>query len=133
MIGLKSSNGVIEPICMDKARILPSISYAEIKYLVFGVPSTDYHNELYGHLMENIFKVDSIKECNKLIRSELKKYPNKSELEKHVKVKEKGVTEMLPTYIRNAIHHSENKTRNYTPEDLRKSIGLLEELCKSKF
>ena len=33
--------------------------------------------------------------------------------------------ETLPTYIRNASSHTENSDRNYTEDDLKKSIEIL--------
>lgn len=95
-------------------------SFGSIAYEVFDIPSTDYHNELYGFLQEksekyNISEFDSyLNDEHKLLKTET--YKNKKTPE--------NLT--LPTKIRNQIHHPEN-TENikFTPEDLKKSIDLM--------
>ena len=97
-------------------------SFGSIAYEVFDIPSTDYHNELYGFLQEksekyNISEFDSyLDDEHKLLKTET--YKNK------IKNKKENLT--LPTKIRNQIHHPEN-TENikFTPEDLKKSIDLM--------
>ena len=95
---------------------LGKTSYSEVNYEVFGIPSSDYHNELYGYLEEvEKTKLDSLPKT--------KKWKNKKT----------GATEdvSLATYIRHSIHHPEN-TRNpkFTPEELQESIEKLRELKK---
>ncbi len=93
---------------------LDNSSYSEVNYEVFGIPSSDYHNELYGYLED----VDKPK-LDFLQKS--KKWKNKK----------KGTTEdvSLATYIRHSIHHPEN-TQNpkFTTKELQESIEKLRKL-----
>jgi energy-coupling factor transporter ATP-binding protein EcfA2 len=43
-------------------RCLQNISFAEIQYIVFGIATNDYHNELYGHLQNKTGNEESIKD-----------------------------------------------------------------------
>jgi predicted ATPase len=106
------------------------VSYAEVNYDVFGIASTDYHNELYGHLQELSSKMtiedfDDYLESNQIPKSKT-----------YVKINKDGTTTTfdvpLPTYIRNMIHHPENKKNiPYTDSELEKSIKIMTELKNS--
>lgn len=97
---------------------LGKTSYSEVNYEVFGIPSSDYHNELYGYLEDvEKSKLDSL--------SKTKKWKNKKT----------GATEdvSLATYIRHSIHHPENTTNaKFTPEELQDSIEILRKLKYAK-
>ena len=88
-----------------------SASYSETNYIVFDIPTTDYHNELYGFLeRESREKLDDLPK------------------EKNWINEKKGATEKvsLPTYIRHSIHHPENtKNKMYTQAELKRSIDTL--------
>jgi predicted ATP-dependent endonuclease of OLD family len=96
-------------------------SYAEVNYDVFGISSSDYHNELYGIIQEksgkyNIDDFDSYLELQKIGKD--KDY---KKLKKDGTIENQKVT--LPTYIRNVIHHPENNNNDkYSIEELNKSI-----------
>ena len=90
---------------------LGKTSYSEANYEVFGIPSSDYHNELYGYL-EDIekSKLDGLQKT--------KKWKNKKT----------NATEdvSLATYIRHSIHHPENTNNaKFTTEELEESIKTL--------
>jgi hypothetical protein len=93
---------------------LGKTSYSEANYEVFGIPSSDYHNELYGYLED-------------VAKSKLDVLPKN----KKWKNKKKQTTEdvSLATYIRHSIHHPEN-TQNikFTPKELQDSIEQLRKL-----
>lgn len=92
-------------------------SYAEVNYEVFGIPSTDYHNELYGYL-EDIDKpkLDSL--------SKTKKWKNKRTSDTE--------NVSLAKYIRHSIHHPENTlNEKFTNEEIIKSIEMLRKLKTS--
>lgn len=93
-------------------------SYAEVNYEVFDIPSSDYHNELYGYLEDvDGTKLDGL--------SKTKQWKNKKT----------GGTEnvVLAKYIRHSIHHPENTLNDkFTPEELRESIAKLRELKYGK-
>ncbi len=89
-------------------------TYSEVNYEVFDIVSSDYHNELYGHIEEiNKSKLDALP----------KKYDWKN--------KKKGTTEKvsLQTYIRHSIHHPENgQNKDFTQKELRLSIETLRKI-----
>ena len=93
---------------------LGKTSYSEVNYEVFGILSSDYHNELYGYLEDvEKSKLDGLPKT--------KKWKNKkTNATKDVS---------LATYIRHSIHHPENtQNTKFTAEDLQKSIETLREL-----
>lgn len=100
---------------------LKSPTIAEIQYLVFGIPSVEYHNQLYGELfnycgskqlcVENYLKQKFNENLTYILNSNNFKWCNK--------------VETLPTYIRNASSHAENARRDYNENDLIKSINIL--------
>mgnify|MGYP001613685531 CR=1 FL=1 len=97
---------------------LGKTSYSEVNYEVFGIPSSDYHNELYGYLEEiEKAKLDALPKT--------KKWKNKKS----------GTTEdvSLAMYIRHSIHHPENTTNaKFTPEELQESIDTLRKVKYNK-
>lgn len=90
------------------------VSYAQVNYEVFNLPSTDYHNELYGYI-EDVDPAALAGLATPMTWTNIKT----------------GYTEAvsLPKYIRHSIHHPENtKNSKFTPEDLVKSIEMLRKL-----
>lgn len=125
VIALSDDNGKINPRRITTPSILPSITFAEINYLVFNVLLTDYHIELYGYLQAKTGK-QKIKECDDYIFHSAFYDPNK-----HSKLDSYNNTSYftLPTYIRNAIDHPDSG-RKFTEEEFKTSISLLIDLCK---
>ena len=93
-------------------------SYAEINYTVFDVPTTDYHNELYGYCEVNHpMELTTLKKD----RTWYNLKSGKSELVS------------LCTYIRHSIHHPENtKNKRYTNAQLIKSIEIMRRIKYGK-
>ena len=103
-------------------------TYAEINYYAYNLYSDEFHNELYGYLMQLLFNNQKIteltgKKMNTYINSTytniLKKY--------WVKVKNGNIQpqEEVPLfdYIRNYFHHPENKNnKKYSDTELKQSI-----------
>lgn len=90
-------------------------TYAEVNYEVFNIPTTDYHNELYGYL-EDVYKT----KLNSLSKDKKWKNAAKGGAEEDVS---------LSRYIRHSIHHPENDlNRMYTDKQLVKSIEILRKL-----
>jgi predicted ATP-dependent endonuclease of OLD family len=105
----------------------PISTYASVIYEVFDIPSSDYHNQLYGKLHELFQDEDQIDESRELIKTfDTKFLHDEKNLKKDHPFKKvvNGCT--LPTYIRNCIHHPDNGN-SYTEPQLKKSIGLLRE------
>ena len=89
-------------------------TYAELNYEVFDIATNDYHNELYGHIEEKypdrLNALDRDRPWNNL---------------KSGKIEEVS----LPKYIRNSIHHPENKSNEkFSYLDLTDSIYTLRNL-----
>lgn len=113
---------------------LPYISLNEINYTSFGDASEEYHNELYVFLNENAR--DS--KGNILLQKEFDKWLAKSSpsikidftrIRKDKNNQDKTEIVTLQTYIRNIIHHPENKLNDtYTLEQLKLSIDQMREL-----
>jgi predicted ATP-dependent endonuclease of OLD family len=90
-------------------------SYSEVNYEVFQIPTTDYHNELYGYLED----IDRAK-LNALPKERTWKNASRGGAEEEVS---------LSRYIRHSIHHPENDlNRAYTEKQLIKSIETLRKL-----
>ena len=93
-------------------------SYSEVNYEVFGIPTNDYHNELYGYLEDiDKSKLDELQKSKKWYNDKTKTTDSVS----------------LATYIRHSIHHPENgKNPKFTSDDLVKSTNSLRELKYGK-
>jgi len=106
------------------ARVLPYLSANEVNFLAFGLPTEEYHNELYGNIQE-------IRQAYRL--NEMEAYLTQRGLPQNknwIKITDgnpsPAVQYSLPTYIRNSIHHPENTLNaKYTPEELTESIEKL--------
>jgi predicted ATP-dependent endonuclease of OLD family len=99
-------------------------SYSSILYEVFGIPSNDYHNELYGELLFINGEV---------MTSEFDKFLGENGAEWTTDTTKGGKKERVTkqTQIRNAIHHPENKKKQkIIQEELIKSIEFLRGLLE---
>lgn len=114
---------------------LPYISWNAINYYVFGVPSVEFMDELYGHFQVKA-KGKSLRE-NEMIKSLNEHGINSTEnwIKEIVKKDGNGETvkEYKPfnvplcVYVRNSVHHPENPENDkYTTDQLRKAIEELE-------
>ncbi len=109
-----------------------SPSWGEMNFFAYDLPTVEFHNELYGYLQEitknynqadfdNFLSNNGISKCKKWI-------PERD----GILQKEQDVT--LQTFIRNKIHHPENKimqNENFTLEDLNKSISGMINIIQS--
>lgn len=124
---LSDVNGIINARKITAPNVLPIITSAETNYLAFGVPSIDYHIELYGYLQTKT-GFHRIEDCDGYIAGRIPIY----DVAKHQKIDNSYPPhhyQTLPTYIRNAIDHPDSG-RTYSEEELEESIRLLIELCK---
>lgn len=100
-------------------------SYASVSYEVFSIPSTDYHNELYGVLHERFQNEDTNDETRERIKFFDEALFHKKHGQKRtypLRGKPKEAT--LPTYVRNCIHHPESGQK-FSEEELSNSIQLM--------
>ena len=122
---IKDDNGS-RRIERPSSSILPYSSLNEINFTSFGDACEEYHNELYGQIQAHAITIDT-------------KYAKEKEFEnwlvgqgmtqpKQWKRKDGGVVKpaynvTLQTYIRNTIHHPENKENGeYCHAELTNSI-----------
>src|SRR3989344_2726605 len=107
-------------------QILQEVSHGEINYRVFEVCTDSFHNELYGHLQEI---------TQKYYEKDIEEFFGKNGLIKDMKWTREKAGEpdpdwtnydvTLQTFIRNKIHHPENKAKKnekFSSEDLKQSI-----------
>lgn len=105
-------------------RVIPTVSFPEVQFLVFGIPTTDYHNQLYGELQNILNK--NVKDTDTYILStnhftqQLQRISNFNTTTYYA----------LPTYIRNAIHHP-NAQNNFNEVELALSINVLRNILKN--
>jgi predicted ATP-dependent endonuclease of OLD family len=101
-----------------------SPSWGEINYFAYGLPTIEFHNELYGYLqykngaykikdLEKLFESKGLAKCKKWVEDKGGQRLNPKEV-------------TLMTYIRNSIHHPENQHNfEYMPEELKESINIM--------
>ena len=112
------------------AKLFPwSPSWGEINYSAYNLPTTDFHNELYGYIQREKKKNIIANMDNYLKDNPYKNIEKNKKWEREDRNEEESVT--LPTYIRHSIHHPENKeNKPYTPEELKDSLEKLIEVVK---
>ncbi|MBN2287629.1 MAG: AAA family ATPase [Tissierellales bacterium] len=105
--------------------VLPYISANEINYLAFDLPTAEFHDELYGHLMYKVeeFTIDSFD--NRLTDQFSQRKGKRWQQEKNGMIcgSMKDVT--LQTFIRHKLHHPENLSMQsslFSPEEMHTSI-----------
>lgn len=103
-------------LCTNESKALQYPSITELIYLAFDNPSREYHNELYDFL--------EFKKC-------IKDLENTQETRTYIRVdyktkEEKEETRSLTRYIRDQIHHPENKENPpFTETELKQSIDSM--------
>ncbi|MDR2406682.1 MAG: ATP-binding protein [Bacteroidales bacterium] len=107
-----------------------SPSWGEINYFAYGMATIEFHNELYGYLQ-------TINHTSKI--TELESILNQKGITRNkiwIREKDNNITQMevtLMTYIRNHIHHPENRhNAQYTNNELQESISTMLQLAKGK-
>lgn len=93
-------------------------SFSEIIFTVFDIPTTDYHNQLFGYCEKyHQNKLNALKKDRSWYNDKLKRKEQVS----------------ICTYIRHSIHHPENsKNKPYTNAQLNKSIELMRKIKYGK-
>ena len=121
VIILKNENGRIISKPSSAPYILPIITAAEVNFQAFNIYSIDYHIQLYGY-MQSLAGKSHIQDMERYLSPLALRegLPNKNSTRDG-----RTITESLPTYIRNAIDHPDNNSRNYTDTELKQSIDFL--------
>lgn len=113
---------------------LPEPTFAELDYLVFHIPSMDYHDQLFTYFGA-FFDKDTSTAIDLKIERKLSKIYGKNNIDLFKKERVNTrfskvyLTKMLPTYIRDYFHHP-NEIVPPTQEELVKSINVMRELVK---
>lgn len=110
-----------------------SPTWGEINYFAYDYPTIEFHDELYGYLQEI---------SEKYKQSEFDDWMKDNGIDKEKKwTPEKDgqpqneINVTLPTFIRNKIHHPENKYMqniSFNDNDLKNSLELLIKLIKKE-
>lgn len=102
-------------------------TWSEITYLVFNIPSPEFHNELYGTIQKHLDdqkkegETAKIKEVDDFIKDNSSS-PQKTWIHSNTH----SFPTTLSVYIRNSIHHPENTANDeYTLDELKKSIDIM--------
>ncbi|QQR61050.1 AAA family ATPase [Candidatus Uhrbacteria bacterium] len=122
---LRKNSGTPQLVPISTAT-LPYFSSNEINYLAFNLATVEFHDELYGHIQEmqqKYLESDMIAYLNTKQQTNTKKWNQERGGQA---LGEKDVP--LQIFIRNKIHHPENKSMqqsNFSPQELRTSIEAM--------
>lgn len=127
----KNHTNTVEKIDNSNYLFPWSPSWGEINYKAYNIPTVELHNELYGFLQEKSqkFNEQSFEEWLSQPSQGLSKDKSWTREKKGGAQPPYSVT--LQTFIRNHIHHPENKTmqsNQYTYEELKQSIDEMIDL-----
>lgn len=131
IVRLSKDNGIIKTESISEMDLcLPSPTFAELDYVVFHIPSMDYHDQLLTRVAD-LNAVEAISDIDKIIRTN--PLYNKQEYGKvwvgATKYKV-NTYRTLPVYIRNYFHHPKDGVAP-TEEEVEKSIRFLREIIKT--
>lgn len=131
MIIKKQENKII--ISDMDSGVLPYISANEINYLAFDLPTAEFHDELYGHLMYELEEFTTESFDKRLVEKFSIERDTKWQKEKDGQIQGTMLNVTLPTFIRHKLHHPENKTMQvycYSPEEMINSISKMIAIIK---
>lgn len=112
-----------------------SPTWGEINYVAFGIPTVEFHNELYGFIQAKAIAENSDNSYEKEFEKWLERH-GLSKDKKYIRESKGKAMEpcdvTLPTFIRNLIHHPENHYNDrHSDEELNRSIEALLGVYKS--
>ncbi len=107
-----------------------SPSWGEINYSAYGLPTVEFHNELYGYIQEKTQKYTIEQVENYFVSEGISKTKKWAKVLNGQLQPPEDVT--LMTFIRNSIHHPENTNNgDYSLQELEESIKKLIEIVKN--
>lgn len=130
IIRLFKNNGVIQNECIGEMDLcLPTPTFAELDYVVFHIPSMDYHDQLLTQIA-NLYSVETISEIDKTIRKH-SLYSKQDYGKVWIGASKNAVIKFntLPVYIRNYFHHPKDGMAP-TDDEIIKSILFLRRIIK---
>lgn len=105
-------------------------SLGEITYFAFGIPTLEFHDELWGEI-QVISKRKSERKLNTYLH-DTHRLPYAKKWDRDDKPNDAPEDATLPYYIRNSIHHPENRLNDpYTDEELAESTESLIAVLKA--
>ena len=132
VIRLFKENGTISSELINQmSLVLPKVTFAELDYVIFHIPTMDYHDQLLTR-MADFFGVEAISDIDKVVRTH--QYYSKEQYGKTwvgaTKFKV-NTYRTLPVYIRNYFHHPKDGV-SPTEEEVVRSIEFLRRVIKTK-
>ena len=111
---------------IDASNYLFNLTYAEVNYLVFDIPSPEYHNQLFCEIQNRTSRY-TVAGCDAYIAGNQCFVAGV-----HGKQSTHGNTtyQTICSYIRNAIDHFDNGN-SYTREELVLSIELMQQILRT--
>ena len=135
IIRLSKQNGKIKTEAIDEMDLrLPTPTFAELDYVVFHIPSLDYHDQLFTYFGA-FFDKDTSTAIDLKVERKCEKVFGKKNIDEYKKERANTrfnkvyITKMLPTYIRDFFHHP-NEIVPPTEDELVMSIKLMRKLVK---
>lgn len=126
----------IRDVVAVETKSLPYPSINEVNYLAFQELSVEYHNEMYGYLQALATDEDPANEKEKGFEEWLTNHgciKDKNWIKIIQGVAKPAYPVTLPTYVRNCIHHPENKENVvYSEKEISQSIELLRSIIAQK-
>lgn len=128
---IEDDHSIILGICIDcqtsrklskntAGEILPKITLSEIKYLVFGIYSADFHVHLYAYIQNNLVGSAAVRGMDDYLLH----YKAPKKKSSFMSGSRMVTYHSLPTYIRNAIDHPDD-TLVYTEAELKQSTDWM--------
>lgn len=112
-------------------------TWSEINYFTYGIPSPEFHNELYGYLQSIAIEENPDNEREQHFDGWLRQkgcFVNKKWIRERGGIARDTISVTLMTYIRNTIHHPENKLNViYTMDELEESICFMISLIRNEY
>lgn len=135
IVRLSKQDGDIKTETIDEMDLrLPTPTFAELDYVVFHIPSLDYHDQLFTYFGA-FFDKDTSTAIDLKVERKSEKLYGKKNIDEYKKERVNSrfdkvyITKMLPTYIRDYFHHP-NEIQAPTEDELVKSIELMRALIK---
>lgn len=129
---VETTNKILfQPISFENGLFPWSPSWGEINYFAYKFPTIEFHDELYGFIQERTEKYTEKEIDEYLTQNGINKTKQWTKEVRGVVGASYNVT--LPVFIRNKIHHPENKKMQavgYSNEELKESIEKLVEIAK---
>jgi predicted ATP-dependent endonuclease of OLD family len=127
LITKNTADGIVVENTGSQFGLFPwSPSWGEINYSAYDLPTIEFHNELYGYIQETQQKYSVEQTEIYFTGKSIAKSKKWAKIVNGQVQKPEDATPM--TFVRNLIHHPENKNNGeYTPQELKVSI---EELIK---